>query len=256
MKIINTNCTNCGAPLEVYENTKYIKCKFCGNTFLYDDGVQHIKYDNAEEAGYLFEKGRQRAKNEFKQDNQPSRIQIPVDQKQSSVTQNKVSNKKIWLWVLGWIIIFPLPLTIIMLRNKKMNKAVKYGIIALAWIIYIAIGLSGSVNSSDKSGSTSGSISSSSSTGNTAAYDSSKPLVGKFEAAGFSGLFYTFNEDGTGEYELLGEVIKLNYSIKDGKLVIEFHSDEMGTMTVDYKIDETKLSMKDITGSYVDYIRK
>lgn len=50
---------------------------------------------------------------------------------------------KIWLWVLGWICIFPIPLTILLLRQKKMKPVLKYGIIALAWIIYLIIGISG-----------------------------------------------------------------------------------------------------------------
>lgn len=54
-----------------------------------------------------------------------------------------VKKRKTWLWVLGWICIFPLPLTILMLRKKDMKPAVKYGIIAVAWIVYLLIGLSG-----------------------------------------------------------------------------------------------------------------
>lgn len=50
---------------------------------------------------------------------------------------------KTWLWVLGWIFIFPLPLTILMLRQKEMKPAVKYGIIVAAWILYVIIGLTG-----------------------------------------------------------------------------------------------------------------
>ena len=49
--------------------------------------------------------------------------------------------RKTWLWVLGWIFIFPVPLTILMLRNKKMKPALKYGIIAVAWIAYFMIAL-------------------------------------------------------------------------------------------------------------------
>ena len=44
---------------------------------------------------------------------------------------------------LGWIFIFPVPLTILLLRNKDMKPAVKYGIIAAAWIVYLLIGFSG-----------------------------------------------------------------------------------------------------------------
>ena len=60
--------------------------------------------------------------------------------------------RKTWLWVLGWIFIFPVPLTILMLRKKDMKPAIKYGIIAAAWIIYLIIGLGG--NSSNKQPST------------------------------------------------------------------------------------------------------
>ena len=49
--------------------------------------------------------------------------------------ESKPKKKKTWLWVLGWICIFPLPLTILLLRKKDMKPALKYGIIAVAWII-------------------------------------------------------------------------------------------------------------------------
>ena len=55
--------------------------------------------------------------------------------------------RKTWLWVLGWIFIFPLPLTLILLKKKEMKPIMKYGIIAIAWVLYLIIGLSG--NSSD-----------------------------------------------------------------------------------------------------------
>lgn len=51
--------------------------------------------------------------------------------------------RKIWLWVLGWLIIFPLPLTILLLRKKGMKAPIKYSIIAVAWIVYLIIAISG-----------------------------------------------------------------------------------------------------------------
>ena len=47
--------------------------------------------------------------------------------------------RKTWLWILGWLFIFPLPLTILLLRNQKMNKVVKYIIIVVAWLFYLLI---------------------------------------------------------------------------------------------------------------------
>lgn len=53
--------------------------------------------------------------------------------------QNTMYNKKkTWLYVMGWIFIFPLPLTII-LKNKNINNALKYGIIIVAWLLYAGI---------------------------------------------------------------------------------------------------------------------
>ena len=46
-------------------------------------------------------------------------------------------------WVLGWIFIFPIPLTIIISRNKKLKTGAKIGIIAAAWIVYLLMGLAG-----------------------------------------------------------------------------------------------------------------
>lgn len=54
---------------------------------------------------------------------------------------------KAWLWILGWICIFPIPLTILMLRKKDMKPAVKYGIIAAAWAIFFLIGMTGNTDS-------------------------------------------------------------------------------------------------------------
>ena len=62
-------------------------------------------------------------------------------------TTNKGSGKKTWLWVLGWIFIFPLPLTILLLRKKDMKPAVKYSIIVVAWIAFFVIGMFGSSES-------------------------------------------------------------------------------------------------------------
>lgn len=58
------------------------------------------------------------------------------------IVQEPVKKRKTWLWVLGWIIIFPVPLTILMLRNKDLKPIIKYGIIVLAWVLYLIIGFS------------------------------------------------------------------------------------------------------------------
>lgn len=44
---------------------------------------------------------------------------------------------RLWLWILGWIFIFPLPLTILLNRNKTMNQVLKWVIIVFAWLLYL-----------------------------------------------------------------------------------------------------------------------
>lgn len=60
------------------------------------------------------------------------------------------SGGKIWLWILGWLFIFPLPLTILLLRSRKLKRGIVYGIIAAAWLFFllIAIGSTGSESGS------------------------------------------------------------------------------------------------------------
>jgi len=128
MRLIETKCPNCKANLTVDMDNKTATCEYCGATLLIDDDTVHIQYDNAEEAGYQF-KGT------------PAR----TGRSGADRTHCRGSKKKrrTWLWVLGWLFIFPVPLTILLLRNKTMKSWLKYGIIAVAWIAYLLIGIAG-----------------------------------------------------------------------------------------------------------------
>lgn len=135
MKLVDMSCPHCGANLKIDSASKECSCEFCGAKLVIDDEVIHMKYDNAEESGYQFEKGRQRAQREAEL---TAKIQFEQQEQQPK------KKSKTWLWVLGWICIFPVPLTVLMLRKKDMKPGVKYGIIAVAWIIYLLIGIFGS----------------------------------------------------------------------------------------------------------------
>ena len=141
MKIVSMVCPNCGASLQVDADQKNLTCSYCGNGLYVDDEVKHVQYDNAEETGYQFEKGRQRAQAEATR----------VQQQTFNMNFGKPPKKRnTWLWVLGWIFIFPVPLTILMLRNQKLSKPVKIGIIVAAWIVYLIIGLVGGGSGDNK----------------------------------------------------------------------------------------------------------
>ena len=138
VKIVNLTCPGCGARLEVDMDRKIAFCSYCGAALPVDDEIQKVQLDGAEKAGYEFEKGRQRAQAEAAQaSSQPQQASY------QPAPQEPPKKRKTWLWVLGWICIFPVPLTIIMLDKKDMNKKARYGIIAAGWILYLLIGLGG-----------------------------------------------------------------------------------------------------------------
>ena len=141
MKLIDTTCPKCGANLRDDADRQSAFCEYCGAELLIDDEVQHLQIDNAESAGYAFEKGRQRAQNEA----QAQRFY--TSQPQPAPKKNK---KMVW-WVLGWIFIFPVPLTILIARNQKLKIGAKTGIIAAGWIVYLLIGIgSGAANNNNE----------------------------------------------------------------------------------------------------------
>ena len=144
MRIVSMNCPNCGATLQVDADNKHLTCSYCGNALFIDDEVNHVKIDSPERVGYEFEKGRQRAQAE--QYTQQNMYRQPI-----AVAQPK--KRRTWLWVLGWLFIFPLPLTILTVRSQKIKKELKIGIIAAAWLIYFifVIAYSNSDNKGDKS---------------------------------------------------------------------------------------------------------
>ena len=49
-----------------------------------------------------------------------------------------MKNKKYsrWLWILGWILVFPIPLSFLLRRNEKLSMIVKLGIITVASFFY------------------------------------------------------------------------------------------------------------------------
>ena len=137
MKAVSFKCPNCQSTLNVTEGATSVECEYCGSTVAIDDGTVKVDVNlsNQEEAGYQFEKGRQRAQAEF----QP--VTVVVQQEEPAPQKRKT-----WLWVLGWIFIFPVPLTILMLnspRTESINKNVRIGIVAAAWIVYLIIAFGG-----------------------------------------------------------------------------------------------------------------
>ncbi len=65
---------------------------------------------------------------------------------------------------------------------------------------------------------------------------------------------YTFNQDGTGQYELLGEKLDLTYKTNGNTLSIMFAGQNV-PMDVEYTVNAQALTIKDVTGGDVVYHR-
>lgn len=131
MKLISMKCPHCGGTLSIDPDGKQAKCPFCGTPIMIDDKVRHIQFDNSKQAGFDFEVGRMQARGDA------AVATIAAQQRE----EKKKKNLK-W-WIIGWILFFPIPLTIIVVRSKKLKTLWRSIILVAIWGGFILIGLSG-----------------------------------------------------------------------------------------------------------------
>lgn len=67
MKLVKLICPNCGAKLEIDGSWQKVFCQYCGTELMLDRERHRVEFENAEEAGYRFEKGRLKAQREAQQ---------------------------------------------------------------------------------------------------------------------------------------------------------------------------------------------
>ena len=127
MKLIELRCKNCKAKLVVDEETKEATCNYCGTVFKIDDEVKHIKYDDMEQSGYEFEKGRIRAQEEHRA-RRINRVEV----------EHVKRKRSIWFYILCFMF-FPFVLTYLVVKSKKLNTPTKAVIIIVMWIFFIYI---------------------------------------------------------------------------------------------------------------------
>ena len=112
MKLVELKCKNCGATLKADPEQNEMTCKYCQTTFKIDDEVKHVKFDDMEQNGYEFEKGRIRAQQESKA---TANTNVTYAQPQ------KKNNKTLWL-VLAWIFLLPFTATYFIAKSNKLDK--------------------------------------------------------------------------------------------------------------------------------------
>ena len=115
MKLVELKCSHCGAALKVKADTTHIDCRFCGASYELDDEVERIQveYENAAEAGYEFERGRQQAIKE-------KAYQEHLAQEEAA--ERRERRKTL---IMLWIVLFPVMLTIWVWTKTKLHIAFK-----------------------------------------------------------------------------------------------------------------------------------
>ena len=152
MQVMAVKCPSCGGQVNVPHGQRMTRCQYCGANVIVDDGVQrveqHVTYDNAEEAGYSFEKGRQRAQQEAMRGMSPQVPTRPIASMPQAVSQppakKKMGKGELVLWVIGWVLFFPIPLAILIVRAVKGDDAPSAGTIALwtlGWLLVFPVPL-------------------------------------------------------------------------------------------------------------------
>lgn len=144
-------CPSCGADIE--SNSK--KCSYCGASITYSmrREQEQVNKEGCPKCGSSNIQFKRENHGELRGKKSKKIIHKTVGFcKDCGYTWypssgNDTSKNKTWLWILGWLFIFPLPLTILLLRKKEMKPALKYGIIAAAWLVYLLIGIGGNSNS-------------------------------------------------------------------------------------------------------------
>ena len=81
------------------------------------------------------------------------------------------------------------------------------------------------------------------------------PLAGQWQSEQLSDYIYTFNGDGTGKYDMAGNVLDLNYATKDGRITLTFLAEGYTPVTLDYELDGDRLNIKDSFGKDTFYMR-
>ena len=82
-------------------------------------------------------------------------------------------------------------------------------------------------------------------------------ITGTWASEGYGGGFvYTFNEDGTGQYDMMGTVLDLTYSVDGDKITIQYLAEGYSPMTLNYTLTSDKFTLFDSSGTENAFVRK
>lgn len=151
-------CNNCGTVFEgsvcpdcrVRANTEAAVCPDCGRKY-YASSCPHCGYSPVKERQRIRENERaiveaqRRAAAAAQQASASARQAAAASARQAAAAQQAAPKRHTFLWVLGWLFIFPLPLTILLMRKKSgwFLTILKLALLLVVWVIYFCAAVSG-----------------------------------------------------------------------------------------------------------------
>ena len=124
---ISVICPHCGAQQEAENGQDAVICRYCGKPFSVRKGIDSYRERYNALPG---------------PDGEPVPVFPRVNDPYYTEPKKPKKRHTFW-WVMGWIFCFPIPLTILILRNRKLPAAARIAILVLGWIAYLALGLRG-----------------------------------------------------------------------------------------------------------------
>lgn len=141
MNLVQLKCPNCGINLQAPDNYESIRCAHCSANFSLSDGIRNhqmnsqMKNPNMQNMNsFQQNNSNPQAPYNYQESNNPN--DQPVQQYHYQGEEQKEKNKLSWLWIIGWIFIFPAPLTILILSSRRLRIVQKLILIYIAWFFY------------------------------------------------------------------------------------------------------------------------
>ena len=134
MARITYTCPYCGAKFEADSSKGSVKCPYCDSEVNSKSPTEVPAIEGRSDTSS--KKPVDKPWSSF----DPAKETWAKAQDQVKNNANKKGKKHLGLWILGWIFCFPIPLTILLLRSKKLEPKVKYSLVAVLWIVVLIIG--------------------------------------------------------------------------------------------------------------------
>ena len=148
MKFIKMKCPDCGSILDIdAERKQVLFCHHCGSKLLIDEEITKVQLDDPEKAGYEFEQGRIKARQEEKRKEhekqekiaEAKRVMEENYKKQHAIAEQEMAVRNAKYTLHGWLLFIAVIIALIFIPGYTFVKVV-VGFIAGLCIYFVQSG--------------------------------------------------------------------------------------------------------------------